>query len=347
MNMDLRPSRHALMAALTNAGIEFPESATLSQLRLLFQEVQKEENMPTGNSNANDEPTSDGRPTDMLMISGGRFSDNLSKIIPHMCGITDDNVTEIPSDRNDVPNNTMPMVDQLVNFTEVSAQIQNTPEAIKPAAHVPDVNVPEVAVNIPTDNSAAMPEVAVNIPTDNSAAVPDVENFSYNAAGKQNSAAKNELRNLQIRLEILKLQQQIRALETNAQPAAYVHRIDLMELDSAVPPFSGDDHYDVMKWFTQFEDYASNYTMKEKCVGVRRRLEGTAKKYANNLGLVDYDELKVKLINMFRRTVSRQEIYRQLRTRTLSPNETCLSYLVAMQSIASKADISEEELVDM
>ena len=46
------------------------------------------------------------------------------------------------------------------------------------------------------------------------------------------------------------------------------------------------------------------------------RLKGTAKRYANELVLLEYDELKAKIIKMFKHTVSRQQIYRQLHSRT-------------------------------
>lgn len=111
--------------------------------------------------------------------------------------------------------------------------------------------------------------------------MPDVDVSATTSADSHpcTVSAENELRNMQIRLEMLKLQQQIRELEGNARAAPYVRRIDLAELDAAVPLFTGDDNYDITKWWVQFEDYsdACGYNGKEKCVGIRRRLGGTAK----------------------------------------------------------------------
>lgn len=59
--------------------------------------------------------------------------------------------------------------------------------------------------------------------------------------------AENELKNSRIRLEMMKIQQQIRDLESREYPVAHARRIDLMELDSAIPRFSGDDHHDITK----------------------------------------------------------------------------------------------------
>lgn len=47
---------------------------------------------------------------------------------------------------------------------------------------------------------------------------------------------------------------------------------------------------------------------------------------------------------MFKRSVSHQ--YNQLRSRTLHQGESCLSYVMTMQSIAAQFDIHEKELVD-
>ncbi|KAI8116034.1 hypothetical protein CVS40_11828 [Lucilia cuprina] len=124
--------------------------------------------------------------------------------------------------------------------------------------------------------------------------------------------------------------------------------VDLNEIDAVIPPFSGEDHYDIVKWFNQFEDYAQmcEYGEKEKCLGLRRRLTGAAKNYVFNLGAVGYLELKANIIKLFKRTVTRQEVYRQLQARKLQSSETALSYLISMQTIAGQSSIDEQELVD-
>ncbi|XP_036342398.1 uncharacterized protein LOC118752169 isoform X2 [Rhagoletis pomonella] len=76
-------------------------------------------------------------------------------------------------------------------------------------------------------------------------------------------------------------------------------------------------------------------------------MSGTAKECVFNHGASNYASLRMLVRTMFQRTVSRYEIYRQLRARKLKSSESCISYVVAMQSIASKMDIEEEELVDL
>lgn len=70
--------------------------------------------------------------------------------------------------------------------------------------------------------------------------MPKASNYCVFAA---RVAAEDELKNLQLRSEMLKVQQQIGILEES-------RHIDLLELDAAVPMFSGDDHYDIKKWFS-------------------------------------------------------------------------------------------------
>lgn len=89
------------------------------------------------------------------------------------------------------------------------------------------------------------------------------------------------------------------------------------------------------------------YTDKERCLGLRRRLTGTAKNHVFNLGLMEYDLIKFNLVKLFKRTITRQEVYRQLQARKLLPTESCLSYVIAMQTIANQSSIDEQELVDI
>ena len=76
--------------------------------------------------------------------------------------------------------------------------------------------------------------------------------------------------------------------------------------------------------------------MRDLCLALRRRLSGTAKEYAFNLGLVDCNVLKV----------TRQEVYTNSRPEQLARRK-CAKHMVAMQSIISKVDIEELELVEI
>ena len=58
-----------------------------------------------------------------------------------------------------------------------------------------------------------------------------------------------------------------------------------------------------------------------------------------------YDQLKNNLIKEFGRTVNRQEIYQILRRRSKKPDESVRRYVIEMESIALRSDISDFELV--
>ena len=67
-----------------------------------------------------------------------------------------------------------------------------------------------------------------------------------------------ELKALHLRLDTVRDQKEIRNIESSGNKLSMGQRphIDLNEIDAVIPPFSGEDHYDIVKWFNQFEDYA-------------------------------------------------------------------------------------------
>ena len=54
--------------------------------------------------------------------------------------------------------------------------------------------------------------------------------------------------------------------------------------------FSGNNLYDIKKWFNQFEDYALalGYTFQDKYLALRCCLQGIAKEHPLNFGLMEY-----------------------------------------------------------
>ena len=158
-------------------------------------------------------------------------------------------------------------------------------------------------------------------------------------AVQEQSELEEELRRLELRHKMLRTQNEIRCLETESTaPREYKRIINFCELDMAIPMLSGDDFYDIEKWMQQFEDYTNmvEYGEREKCLGIHRRLCGTAKNYIFTLGSLSFDELKSKLLKIFKRTITRKQVYNQLYARKLLPNETCFSYVIAMELIANQ-----------
>lgn len=113
-------------------------------------------------------------------------------------------------------------------------------------------------------------------------------------------------------------------------------------------PFSGDDSYDVTKWFEDIENIFDMLACSERdrFLCVRRVLAGTAKLFLRTATIRTYDELKDALIEEFGRAFSVTEVIQQLRTRFIRQGESVRHYILEMQAIAVRAPIVEVELVD-
>lgn len=143
-----------------------------------------------------------------------------------------------------------------------------------------------------------------------------------------------------MRHEINNLQRQLQSLESR--------RINYEELDAVVQKFDGDDHQDIVKWFSIFEDYTmmAGFNNNELLLALKRLLRGSARMYIENVDATNYYEIKQSLIKTFKRTVTCEEVYRKLRLPTIKQNESCISYVIAMQTIDSRANGNEKEIVD-
>ena len=172
---------------------------------------------------------------------------------------------------------------------------------------------------------------------------------STNNTSANLNTQQNELRQLQMKLEILEIQNKIYELESKGQNIQAHNKIKYEELDVIISKFSGDNFSTVVKWLNDFEDYTNSCRMNdvEKFLCIKRRLDGTAKEFVENLGYTSYDHVKSELLKMFSNTVMRRDVYRQLSARKLKANESCKAYVVAMYTIAKQIDIAEIELLDI
>lgn len=59
-----------------------------------------------------------------------------------------------------------------------------------------------------------------------------------------------------------------------------------------------------------------------------------------------YDELKQALIEEFGRVFTMNDVFQQLKSRTLKPNESVKRYVLEMQEIASRAAIPKADVID-
>ncbi|XP_059217077.1 uncharacterized protein LOC131994324 [Stomoxys calcitrans] len=156
---------------------------------------------------------------------------------------------------------------------------------------------------------------------------------------------ESEIRVLRLKQEMLALRNQIESLENGGKKVST--NINYDELSMMVPKFSGNDGRNIEKWINSFESYTINMTDQEKYMCLRYLLVGTAREFMENSNYKEYKELKRSLLDIFKRTVTQEEVYQKLRLRKLKPTEPCIAYIVAMQTIAAEGEINEQELVDI
>ncbi|XP_059216783.1 uncharacterized protein LOC131994224 [Stomoxys calcitrans] len=150
---------------------------------------------------------------------------------------------------------------------------------------------------------------------------------------------------LRLKQEMLALRNQIESLENGGKKVST--NINYDELSMMVPKFSGNNGRNIEKWINSFESYTINMTDQEKYMCLRYLLVGTAREFMENSNYKEYKELKRSLLDIFKRTVTLEEVYQKLRLRKLKPTEPCIAYIVAMQTIAAEGEINEQELVDI
>lgn len=149
-----------------------------------------------------------------------------------------------------------------------------------------------------------------------------------------------ELERARKRMELLRLQRELLQME--------VRRFDFAAFEGMVHKFTGDDVYDVKKWFVDIEEAFAMYNCNErdKLIAVKRVIDGTAKLMLRSKQIPSYARFKRIMIEEFGCTISAREVYRQLQARKLNKNESIRHYVATMEEIANQAVIAEVELVD-
>ncbi|XP_075155670.1 uncharacterized protein LOC142228998 [Haematobia irritans] len=152
------------------------------------------------------------------------------------------------------------------------------------------------------------------------------------------------------RLRILKLQKEIRDLETGrCQENVRRNNVNFSDIENLLPSFSGDDEYSVMKWIADFEAITNiqGCTLDEKFILARRKLIGSANIYLRMVSSDTWDDLKAKLCAEFHKTLSARDVLKKLETRTWDRRKESLHrFVLSMQEISQNASITEAELVE-
>lgn len=201
---------------------------------------------------------------------------------------------------------------------------------------------------LPQDQNNQREQPPAEHPYDNEVMLEEEANV--NAAGANGAADNDEIEvaRLRRRREILQLQREIREMEIGLQPVAQHRRVDYSDIENALPPFTGDDSYNVRKYIADFEEVAGPLDCDDqfRLRSLRRLLSGTAKTFLRTIRAENYFALRDALIIEFDSQLTRPQIFAQLASRHIASHETSHQYVLNMQELASHIEIDDGELLD-
>lgn len=150
---------------------------------------------------------------------------------------------------------------------------------------------------------------------------------------------------LRKRRELIELQREVMQMDDTRYG-----RFDFRAFESMVNPFTGDDTYDIEKWFVDLENAFSVFhcAERDKLVAARSLINGTAKVFLRTISISSYEQLKAELIAEFQHAYSLNEVFQQLQTRKKKTEESLKHYVSVMVEIANRAPaLPEQEIVEM
>lgn len=141
-------------------------------------------------------------------------------------------------------------------------------------------------------------------------------------------------------LELMQLREQLKRLD--------LRRFNFNAFDGMVNKFTGDDAYEIKKWFEDMERAFALFDCSDsdKLMAAHRAIQGTAQTFLRSKQVLSYAELKQLLLTEFDRKWTAREVYDQLKQRKRQTDESLRRYVAVMEEIASRADIAEMDLID-
>lgn len=129
-----------------------------------------------------------------------------------------------------------------------------------------------------------------------------------------------------------------------------MRKMDFLSFEAMVHKFTGDDAYDIRKWFDDLQDAFVVFGCedRDKFIAARRRMDGTAKIFIQTIRVNNYDDLKEELIVEFGHKFTLREVYQQLKERVWqSSKESLKRYVSVIIEIVNRAKVPETDLVDI
>ncbi|KAI8116305.1 Gag-Pol polyprotein [Lucilia cuprina] len=337
--MDLRPNRQKIINTLIASGIQFPESATMSQLRSLYDTVVLNQ---THNESIPCEQIASPVTLDLTSDSSIGVLTTECSVTTSAALISTTSVTTSDLCASVIPETTS---GGILYTTSVPFNYSN------PVVTIPS-RIPNAILGGTSSSFAATADATLPLNNDIPRYTSVYSNFSRTVPPVTNSTTSSQeieletqIKILKMRCEMINLQKHLNDLEYNS--VSKTHRINYDELNKMVLKFDGGNDDDIEKFFKKLEEYTYNYNDEEKLLCLKWLLEGTAREFMENSSNWTYNYLKGALFKIFKRVITREEVYHKLRARTLKASESCISYIISMQTIASQAKIEGQELVDI
>lgn len=298
---------------LTEAGVQFDPEATMTQLGPLY---------------------------DDLMAQNMRLRQNQSDASAEVAGNTTEQQPQgeqnaQQSNRNESQQQPVQDVQQQQNLEqrqqqqEQSAQQQSNQNVS--VQNVPQQQQQQPSQNVPVQNVQNVPQQQQQI---------EQQNWALQVE-REEAELDRQLALMRKKRELLELQRELQQLKTR--------RIDLKVLEAMMSKFDGSDAQDVSKWIADLENVFEmfKYSERDQLVAARHLMDGSAKRFVQITHVMSYVDLKRALVTEYKRAYTVQDVLKQLKARTMKPDETPRQYVIEMQFIASRAEVSEADLIEI
>ncbi|XP_073821224.1 uncharacterized protein [Musca autumnalis] len=323
--------REQLMESLRKLGMEFPETATVSQLRGMLQTV-----IGIG---------------DQEQQSGGGEAE-----VQAQANVPDDEISKA----------THTKVIATTTEQECTCEKTTTDEHAEADQHpitIEQEQMCELAVEMCGNTDRQTGKMGVREQTSKQGVATDVHDYTSQqetvtsmqvytdkqaAAMNKHKQAKNmraELEKQIRKLEMLKLQYERNEVKEN-MGTKIVHFIDV---EAAIIKFTGDNGQNVSKWTKEYERITAmlGCSEAEKFLYARRLMSGSASLFMRSSKARTWQELKQELEGEFKRTIGVKEALKTLECRKWNRHgESLHRYTLIMQELAEGIPISEAELIE-
>ncbi|XP_073814738.1 uncharacterized protein [Musca autumnalis] len=346
--------REQLMENLRKLGMEFPETATVSQLREMLRKVVGASGPENQNSEGEVELQAQANVQDEIDVhthteanaaTSKQVQADIHSIIVEQerRGEATKNVREQTSQQTDAMNvreRTNQQADEINVHEQTSQQTDAMNVRERTNQQADEINVREhtskqtVAMNMGEHTNE--PAVAMNVR----------EHVDKQAKDVQANNILAEIDKQLRKLKLLKLQYEMNEAEEKKENTKSVNFVDV---EGAIAKFTGDDEQNVVKWTREFERITTvlGCGATEKFLYARRMMAGSAGLFMRSSEAKTWQDFKQELEIEFKRSMGIKETLKTLENRKWNRQaESLHRYTLVMQELAEGTPVTEAELIE-